>query len=253
MVFHVDDRAYDRFMGRYSVPLAPLFVEFARVKAGGRILDVGAGPGALAACLAGAFGAENVAAVEPSPEFVAALERRLPDVDVREAPAEALPWEAETFDAALAQLAISFVTDAPAAVAEMRRVVRPDGVVGLCMWADDGLELSPPLRAAREAAAPHVPPPRPLPYRNRDALAGLLADGGLRDVETATLEVVSEYVGFDEFWEVATAMTGPDTEWTRDLGEAEMAAGREAAFRALGSPAGPFTLRGRAEAARGLR
>ena len=39
--------AYDRFMGRYSVPLAPLFADFAGVTGGKRVLDVGCGPGAL--------------------------------------------------------------------------------------------------------------------------------------------------------------------------------------------------------------
>ena len=47
MSFAVAADAYDRFMGRYSVPLAPLFAEFAKVDAGQKVLDVGCGPGAL--------------------------------------------------------------------------------------------------------------------------------------------------------------------------------------------------------------
>jgi cyclopropane fatty-acyl-phospholipid synthase-like methyltransferase len=45
--FVVAPDAYDRFMGRYSIPLAPVFADFAGVAAGQRILDVGSGPGAL--------------------------------------------------------------------------------------------------------------------------------------------------------------------------------------------------------------
>ena len=101
-MFNVSDTAYDNFMGRYSMRLAPLFADFAGVAAGQRVLDVGAGTGALTSELL-RRGAD-VAAADPSPPFVAALRSRLPGVDVRAAPAEELPWPDESFDAALAQL-----------------------------------------------------------------------------------------------------------------------------------------------------
>lgn len=47
MTFEVPADAYDRFMGRYSMPLAPTFGDFAGVHAGQRAVDVGCGPGAL--------------------------------------------------------------------------------------------------------------------------------------------------------------------------------------------------------------
>src|SRR5690348_11317621 len=114
-MFDVSDAAYDRFMGRYSASLAPLFADFAGIEAGQRVLDVGAGTGALTAQLVRRDA--DVAAAEPSPPFVAALRSRLPSVDVREAGAEALPWPDATFDAALAQLVVTFMSDAPAGLA----------------------------------------------------------------------------------------------------------------------------------------
>jgi hypothetical protein len=45
--FRVGGDAYDDFMGRYSTRLAPLFADFAGVGSGDRVLDVGAGTGAL--------------------------------------------------------------------------------------------------------------------------------------------------------------------------------------------------------------
>src|SRR5271169_2272983 len=101
-VFHVDEESYDDFMGRYSVVLSPLFADFAGVVAGRRVLDVGAGTGALTAEIV-RRGAEAVA-VEPSPEFVAALRSRLPEVEAHEAPAEQMPFADDSFDIALAQL-----------------------------------------------------------------------------------------------------------------------------------------------------
>ena len=79
MSFNVGADAYDRFMGRYSTPLAPLFADFAAV-AGGLVLDVGCGPGALTAELVRRLGPAAVAAVDPSESFVAAARERHPAV-----------------------------------------------------------------------------------------------------------------------------------------------------------------------------
>jgi ubiquinone/menaquinone biosynthesis C-methylase UbiE len=64
--FAVDAAAYDRFMGRYSTPLATAFCGFVGVSRGQRVLDVGCGPGALLAELTRAVGDGAVAAVDPS-------------------------------------------------------------------------------------------------------------------------------------------------------------------------------------------
>src|SRR3954452_20573699 len=100
MAFNVTGDAYDRFMGRYSRPLAPLLADFAGVVAGQRVLDVGSGPGALTAELVARVGAAAVVAVDPSARFVEALRARLPDVEATRAPAEALPFADDVFDAA---------------------------------------------------------------------------------------------------------------------------------------------------------
>src|SRR5512133_2501629 len=111
-MFDVAGDAYDRFMGRYSKLLAPEFADFAGVASGQSALDVGCGPGALTTELVRRLGAENVKAVDPSAQFVAALRERLPEVDVREGPGEELPFDGDSFDGALAQLVVSFMRDA---------------------------------------------------------------------------------------------------------------------------------------------
>ena len=60
MTFDVSADAYLRFMGRYSEPLAVQFAGLAGVQRGQRALDVGCGPGALTAVLAGRAGADAV-------------------------------------------------------------------------------------------------------------------------------------------------------------------------------------------------
>src|SRR5207244_12531948 len=105
------------------------FADFAGVEPGQLALDVGAGTGALTAELV-ARGV-SVAAADPSPEFATVLRERFPNLEVEEAAAESLPWGDGVFDVALAQLVVAFVSDAPAAVAEMARVARR---VAVCLW-----------------------------------------------------------------------------------------------------------------------
>ena len=134
MRFAVDADAYDRFMGRYSVRLAPSFADFAQVAPGNRVLDVGCGPGALTTELVRRLGATAVAAVDPSEQFAAAARERHPGVDVRVAAAEELPFADGEFDAALAQLVVHFMDDPVRGLAEMARVTRDGGVVAACVW-----------------------------------------------------------------------------------------------------------------------
>ena len=96
-------------MGRFSGQLGSLFADFAGVGTGGRAIDVGCGPGALTAELASRLGAENVAAIDPSDAFIEAARERNPEVDVRHAAAEEIPFADDTFDFALAQLVVHFM------------------------------------------------------------------------------------------------------------------------------------------------
>ncbi len=152
MSFDVAADSYDRFMGRYSTPLAPELADFAEIGDEGTVLDVGSGPGALTGELVRRLGTDAVAAVDPSEPFVAAARARYPGVDVHLASADELPFPDGGFDAALAQLVVHFMPDPVAGLTEMARVTRLDGVVAACVWdlAGGRAPLSPFWRAARE-------------------------------------------------------------------------------------------------------
>lgn len=251
-MFDVSESAYDRFMGRYSLRLSPLFADFARAGDRLRVLDVGAGTGALTAELVqrGAV----VAAAEPSPSFLAALKRRLPDVDLRAASAEELPWPDESFDAALAQLVLAFMRDARAGVAEMRRVVRPGGTVAVCMWDRTGMEMLAALHRTQQAlGAQGGPTEARTLYRSREEIEALFAGDGFAHVQTELLEVESEYAGFDELWSSLVDGAGPAGVWVKSLDESRRAQAREEYRRQVGAPPGAFTLAGRAWATRATR
>lgn len=240
-VFRVGGDAYDDFMGRYATRLAPLFADFAGVSSGLRVLDVGAGTGALTAALL-ARGA-SVAAAEPSPEFVAVLRERFPEVEVHESGAESLPFAAGEFDAALAQLVVAFMTDAPAAIAEMTRVARR---VAVCMWGVAEVEMF----AAIDATAAATGTKRlaePRRYRTPQEIHDLLAPHGA--VEAAELDVTAGYRDFAEFWNAMGHGVGPAGQWVASLDAERHERAHDELFRQLGSPDGPFELNARAFAA----
>jgi SAM-dependent methyltransferase len=238
--FRVDGDAYDNFMGRYSRQLAKLFADFAGVTSGLRVLDVGAGTGALTAELVDRGG--SVAAADPSPEFVTVLRQRFPSLEVEEAPAESLPYGADVFDLALAQLVVAFVSDAPAAVAEMARVARR---IAVCMWGVEEVDMFAAIdRAAETVGASRATEPRR--YRTPQEIHALLAPLG--DVESAELDVTTGYGGFDEFWQTLQRGVGPAGHWIASLDAEAHERAHEELFRQLGSPSGPFELNARAYA-----
>jgi len=244
--------AYDRFMGRYSQLLAPLFADFCRVEAGQRLLDVGCGPGAFTAVAADLLGPSAVVAVDPSPSFVATCRERHPGVDVRNGAAEDLPVEDAGFDRAVAQLVLHFVGDAPRSVAEMSRTVRPDGLVGVCVWhGTDGMSLLHVVRQARAAVERTAGEPEERLFGAAGELAALLAGAGLAEVEEGELTVTARYSGFDELWHSLLEGVGPAGAYVVSLAPADRERYCSALFDQVGAPGGDFTLSATARAARG--
>jgi len=251
MNFQVSGDAYDRFMGRYSRELAPLFADFAGVASGQRVLDVGCGSGVLTEELARRVGADQVAGVDPSPLLEACAER-VPDAELKQGNAESLPWPDDSFDAALAQLVVHFMDDPPAGAAEMRRVTRPGGVTAACVWDfGEGMQL---LRLFWQSVRTVDPgaDAETNPYGKRENLERLWRDSGHEDVETDGLEVSTRYEDFDELWSSFLLGAGPAGQYALALPPDTQAVVRQEYFRRLGEPEGDFTLDARAWAVRGV-
>ena len=248
--FAVAADAYDRFMGRYSKPLAPRFLEFAQVGEA-PVLDVGCGPGALTATLIDRFGEENVCAADPSEPFVVAARERHPGVRVELAPAEAMPFADGEFGASLAQLVVHFMTDPVAGLREMARVTRRDGVIAACVWDLAGGEspLSPFWDAAR-AVDPDVVDESGRAGARAGHLAELFGGAGLRDVEDGSVTLDVEHESFEEYWEPFALGVGPAGSFLASLEREQQASVRDHCRASL--PGGPFALRLRAWTARGV-
>jgi SAM-dependent methyltransferase len=250
MGFDVAAESYDRFMGRYSRPLAPQLADFAGIAAGQRVLDVGCGTGALTSEVVRRVGAERVAAVDPSEPFVAAMRTRFPGVDVQRAGAEQLPFPGDDFDATLAQLVVHFMRDPIAGIAEMARVTRPGGCIAACVWDHGGGHgpLAAFWAAAREIA-PDVRDESTLPGVREGDLGRLFLEAGLASVESTALRVSIEHPTFEEWWQPFTAGVGPAGQFVVGLAPDGRERLRSACFERLGD--GPFVVSATAWAARG--
>jgi SAM-dependent methyltransferase len=190
VAFDVAADSYGWFMGRFSEPLAVQFAHLAGVGAGQRVLDVGCGPGALTARLVHQLGSRGATAIDPSASFVATIRDRFPAISVYRGVAERLPFADGTFDCALAQLVVQFMTDPVRGLAEMARVTRPGGLVAACVW--DHAGAGGPLAAFWQAVRdvdPGAGDEARLAGAHEGDLADLCVAAGLQHIEPGSLTV----------------------------------------------------------------
>ena len=147
------------------------------VRPGWRVLDVATGTGPTARLVAAEFGAE-VTGVDLSRQAIAAARAEADAVGVGdrvrfvEGGAETLPVSSGTFDAVVCECALCLFPDKPKALAEMRRALRPSGVVAI---ADVTAKLDALPASLRGAAARVACVGDALP---RDGYEALLRDAG---------------------------------------------------------------------------
>jgi SAM-dependent methyltransferase len=244
MSFHSPD-AYDRHIGRYSPALARELIAAAGVESGMRALDVGCGPGPLTHELVAA--GCDVAAVDPSLPFATACAERNPKAQVEVAPAEAIPFDDDTFDAALAQLVVNFMKDPAAGVAQMRRVTKPGGTVAAAVWDYGGamtlLRTFWDTAVALDACAPDEETMR---NATPPELTTLWTQAGLSDVTTGEAIVAASYSGFEDLWAPFAAGVGPAGAYAVALTEASRADLKTEFRSRLGVGEEPFELTARA-------
>lgn len=241
-LFAVPAEAYDRLMGRYLPTLRVAFADAAGVVAGQRALDVGCGPGGLTTELVHRLGADRVAAIDPSPSFVAACRDRHPGTDIRQGVAENLPWGQDTFDVTLGSLIAGFLRDPARAAAEMRRVTSPGGRVALCFWEIERMPLLTTFWQAVHSVDPSAVGEAELFGRRAGQLAGLLTQAGLVAVTESSLIATASYADADDWWSSFTGGAGPVGAQYARMDDDQRARVRAGALELLGHPDGPFTL-----------
>ena len=249
---------YERFMGRWSRLLAPHFVAFAGVKNGDRVLDVGTGTGSVAAAVEASMPASRIVGVDPSKGFIAYAKKNAKSARVHYevGDAQALGYKDASFDNTLAFLVMNFIPDHGKAIAEMRRVTRPLGVVSACVWDyDQGMQMLRFFWDEAIALDPAIEPrdERHMKLSRRGQLGDLWKNAGLINVKDEALVIDQTYTSFDDYWGPFTRGAGPGGAYVVSLSE-DRRRQLEARMRKrlLGDrPDGSFTLKARAWCVRG--
>jgi SAM-dependent methyltransferase len=250
---------YERYIGRWSRPVAAAFLDWLSVPPHKAWLDVGCGSGALSQRIVEAAAPAAVVGIDSSEGFVAHARAHVADqrAAFRVGDAQALPVGDAEFDAVVSGLVLNFVPDQPKAVAEMRRAARPGGTVALYVWDYAGeMQL---IRRFWDAAGALDPAARELdeavrfPICRPEPLRTLFEGAGLRGVATKAIDVPTVFADFDDYWSPFLGGQGPAPGYCVKLPEPARGALRERLRTAL-PPArdGKIHLTARAWAVRGV-
>ena len=207
--FNANDAAvYERSMGRWSRLLAPGLISFSGIAEADRVVDVGCGTGNLLLELASEPARTAISGIDASNIYATAARGRTQDprIAIHHGDACSMPFSDAEFDAALSQLVLQFVPDTGAALAEMRRVVRPGGVVAAAVWNSGG--GMPHQRMFWDTAA--MLDPNATYERGRTFNRPMTRRGDLKQafISTDLLQVVEseltiwmEFENFADFWD----------------------------------------------------
>lgn len=251
--------AYDRFMGRWSRRLAPMFAEFAQLRDGGKVLDVGCGTGILCQAVAAVTRDSEITGVDPSPFFVEYARTHVADPRIRFDVGNALelPYPDATFNQCLALLVINLIAQPEKAVSEMCRVTRPGGSVAVCNWdAGGGMEMNSTFWEEASKLDPAAKTRRDTlrPYSRQGQLKTLWEANGLERVEETGLKIELDFTSFDDYWLPLLGGVGPPGSYLSSLAQDRQQALREQLRRRIlgNGPDGPFKLHAQSWAVRGM-
>lgn len=174
-------------LGERLAPAGHRLVEVVAPGPGDRVLDVAAGRGQIAEAAAGRGAA--VTAVDGSPGMVTVARDRLADLGVpvtwHVADLAALPVDDRSVDAAISSFGLIFAARPYPALAELRRVLVPEGRLAFTAWTADGAmaAMTRAMMSFFPTPPPDAPPgPDPFAWGDPDEVSALLAGAGFVDV-----------------------------------------------------------------------
>jgi SAM-dependent methyltransferase len=204
--------AYERFMGRWSRRVAPLFLDWLGPRPGLRWADVGCGTGALSREILSRASPSSLLGLDPSAGFVATAAGGVQDPRATFSVGDAGSLPRGSLDVVVSGLVLNFVPDPDLALAQMAAAA-PGGVVAAYVWDyADGMEL---LRhfwdavTAVDPAAAGLDEGQRFPLARPEALRAAWERAGLGDLEQDALVVDTVFHDFDDYWTPFLGGQGP--------------------------------------------
>ena len=208
-----DADAYETFMGRWSVLLAPIFIGLVGITPGARVLDVACGTGVLSKALAEA--GASVTGVDASAAYLAGARshRTNRKITYENGDIRRMRFADHSFDAAVSTLALDVIPEIEQVVSEMNRVTRPGGIVASAVHQFLGgmtaFDLVINTAAVLHASFREVQDARAgRPQFWPGGQAALWRKMGLVDVAETPVVIDCEYSSFDDYWATFTSRQG---------------------------------------------
>ena len=201
------------------VPLTDALIEDGQIRSGQSVLDVGGGAGEPSLTIARVVGSTGgVICTDPVVEMIAAARREgqrqgITNIRFEQCASDSLPFEDDTFDAAVSRLSAMFFSDPLGGLGEMLRVVKPGGYLAFVVWAASDLNPFFQVIAAavsRYVESPPLDPDVPGAFRFAEPgkLAALLEYAGAVSVKERALNFrIEASLKLAEFWPVRVELS----------------------------------------------
>jgi ubiquinone/menaquinone biosynthesis C-methylase UbiE len=214
---------YETFMGRWSNLIAKKFLDWLSVPNESIWLDIGCGTGTLTKLILEKCKPKEIIAIDQSGDFISYSQNLInnPNVKFKVGLAESLEVETNTIDVCVSGLVLNFVQDPKVASAEMLRVTRPGGRVGVFLWDyAEGMQM---LRYFWNAAveldnrASEFDEGLRFPICNKGHLESIFKEVGFRHVEEKAIEVKTIFKNFNDYWKPFLSNFGPAPGYVMNL------------------------------------
>lgn len=256
-VWEVGD-AYESFMGRWSKLVAREFLDWLAVPAGSTWLDVGCGTGILSQSILTFANPVHVKGIDQAAGFISFAANYVHDPRATFQVGTVKPHGlgSDTYDAVVSGLVMNFFPDSDQAVAEMKRITKPGGVIAAYVWDySDKMEL---LRyfwdaaVALDSGAELLDEGKRFPICSPEKLRDLFVASGLSNVAVRSIDVQTHFDDFQDYWMPFLSGQGPAPSYVASLSAENQASLREHVRATLPiSSGGDIDLLARAWAVRG--
>jgi ubiquinone/menaquinone biosynthesis C-methylase UbiE len=221
-----DGASYERFIGPWTRAVGAVFLDWIAAAPGKRWLEIGCGTGLFTEMLVDTAQPAEAIAIDPSAAQIreATTKAVAKRVDFRIADAQALPFGNQEFDLAVSALVINFIPDPSRAMAELKRVVRPGGLIAGYVWDFLGdLSITRHVQTPLRQFNPNLPKVTGADVSRMEPLVSLFTGAGLENVTSRPIEVEVTYPSFDVYWQRYMDNPSPQSAYIKALSAADFA------------------------------